>query len=384
MYRGEMLNGVITGKGSYQSALGEIFKGTFENGVLTGDNGIHHNYAGETFTGRWYHGEMNYFGMYRNEKGDSYDGYWFASKKHGKGYERIKGKSYYKGYYTNGFKSGRGELDFGKRPKAAKKKMSPHETKEDALNEVAEAHQGFFNDNVDNLKNRYQGYFYGGNITNGGIMMDIEVQVPYSVSRRDKERNKGLDAFKAMLERKTKGMKRINEKSADIEKFIRCEMLVKKNRIFRQQKHYMKKMMYQEDTYGKIDERLLHIREKFRAYRIQNLTEEHLISENAKVPRLQLKTEQNIVANHLKAVFDKIVPPTDEDVPGVSNLPEELKPKRGFVDNMLARIAISDFEVAAERQNMTKYDRIWERAESNFVNSKKRTNALANAARVGT
>lgn len=395
LYRGEMLNGRITGKGAYQSAIGEIWKGNFVNGILHGENGVYRNIAGETFTGNWRNGELHGYGIYHNDMGDSYEGHWLANRRHGRGYEYVKNKGFYRGYYINGFKSGKGELDFGRRKikkvklsKTADSKDNEDKNKqnvlltntitdivnEDAVKELDSNSQKMLL--VEQLKNRYQGFFCGGNIMNGGVMMDTISQIPFAVAVKDSVRSKPLTSFKDMLQKRVQGLKRINEKNADIENHIRCEMLIKKNRIFRQQRHYMKKTMYHEDRYG-LDDRIYDARQKIREIRLKDIDEQSLKSDLAKIPRLQLKTAQSIAAHHLNDIYKKIVPDNDEHI-GAGLVPK-LRPHRGVIDNKMARIAISDFEEAIERQNMIKYDRLWARAEAAFVANKKKMNALASS-----
>lgn len=42
-YRGEMVNGRISGKGMYQSAFGEVMVGNFHDGFLHGHKGLYKN-----------------------------------------------------------------------------------------------------------------------------------------------------------------------------------------------------------------------------------------------------------------------------------------------------------------------------------------------------
>ena len=46
----------------------------------------------------------------------------------------------------------------------------------------------------------------------------------------------------------------------------------------------------------------------------------------------------------------------------------------GEVEQILPQIAISDFEEARERQALTKYDNMWQRAELAYVTKKKKLN----------
>lgn len=374
MYRGEMYNGRIHGKGAYQSAFNEIMKGTFVNGVLEGNDCIHKTCAEETYTGRWVGGELNGFGIYRNDKNDGYDGYWLGHLKHGRGYEAIANRSVYRGFFINGMKSGKGELDFGRR---FQQLTVSHEDKRNKSHEVSEFEQ-LFDSSGSKFKDRYQGYFIGGNITNGGVLMDTATLTPYAVARLDKTRNKPIEQYKNGYKSRLQKLKRINEKSIDIETHIRNQILIKKYRIYRQHRHYLKKAMYHEDYYG-LDPRIYEMRLRNREARIRGIKDEDLVQEHIKIPRLKLDSKDEIPVKRLQNVFNKIHPQEDEHL-GIG-LPDELKPNRGFVDNLLAKIAVSDYEEAAERQKVIKYDKLWERAEAAFIEAKKRSNALATAAR---
>ena len=74
LYRGNMRNGKIEGPGEYQSAMGELMFGNFQNGILNGDNCYVKNLGGEKWKGTFVDGEINGLGKYENERGDTYDG----------------------------------------------------------------------------------------------------------------------------------------------------------------------------------------------------------------------------------------------------------------------------------------------------------------------
>lgn len=96
----------------------------------------------------------------------------------------------------------------------------------------------------------YQGYFLSNNVTNGGITMPVDTQVPGVVSRRDKRR---LLPISYVLERDAANCKKLQrqvEKYNDMEQFVRGEMTFKKLRVFRQQRNHTKKSMYATDKWG--------------------------------------------------------------------------------------------------------------------------------------
>ena len=381
IYRGEMKNGVISGLGIYESAFGDQKAGGFREGVLHCDVGKVTTHAGETYIGRWENGELTGKGAYEDAKGNRYKGYWKDGLKHGRGYEYIRKKGNYRGYFMMGMKHGKGELDF-------------HRRKKNTTNEVSEEGEGEgkaggdrgdkesekakelrkktrrTEDQADqaalSYQYRYQGFFFADFIANGGIVMDTFVQTPYCVARRDKTRTEKLIAYKASLDASVKRKTRANEKHADLERYIRLEVMTKKSRIFRQQRHYLKKTMYFEDRYG-LDPQLYEARKRVRENRLRKVDDQYLKSERAHIPRLQLKDQRDIPARHLERAFNRI------EV--YDNYDSNDKYDAGEVDNMLAKIMVSDFEEAKERQNLMKYDRMWERAEAAYVKKKKKANA---------
>jgi hypothetical protein len=325
-------------------------------------------HAGETFIGRWFNGELNGKGAYEDARGNRYKGYWRDSLQHGRGYEFTRKKGDYRGYFMAGLKHGKGELDFCKRKKVKAKdesEMSVAE-KQEAIRKATRKTEDQADQASINYQHRYQGFFFADFIANGGIVMDTVIQTPYCVARRDKTRTEKLIAYKNALDAAYKKKNRANEKHNDLERYIRMEMLAKKSRIFKQQRHYLKKTMYFEDRYG-LDPQIYEARKRVRQNRLRKVDEQYLKSERAFIPRLQLKDVRDIPDNHLERAFNRIE--VDDDYSS------NAKYDAGEVDTMLAKILVSDFEESKERQNMMKYDRMWERAEKAYVDKKKKANA---------
>lgn len=363
-----MRNGIITGQGVYESAFGDIQAGEFLNGQLHCEVGKKTTHAGETFIGRWYRGELNGKGAYEDDRGNRYRGFWRDSLQHGRGYEYTRKKGDYRGYFITGQKHGKGELDFCKRKREKEKDLSEmtEAEKKGAIRRATRKTEEQADQAAYNYQYRYQGFFFADFIANGGIVMDTVVQTPYVVARRDKTRTEKLLAYKNGLDAAYKKKNRANEKHADLERYIRLEMLTKKSRIFKQQRHYLKKTMYFEDRYG-LDPQIYDARKRVRENRLRKLDDQYLKSERAFIPRLQLKSEKDIPDNHLERAFNRIEVFDDYSSNATYNA--------GEVDTMLAKILVSDFEENKERQNMMKYDRMWERAEKAYVDKKKKANA---------
>jgi hypothetical protein len=389
IYQGEMLNGTITGTGVYQSAFGETLAGEFQNGVFECELGKVTNQWHETYVGRWENGDLNGKGVFEDKKGNKYDGYWKDHRRHGRGYETMRGKGEYKGYFINGFKHGKGELNFLKRKK--KKHISKGEGDEKGKEERGKGQEsnppsGSSNTTVSynsieeqadrtasTFQYKYQGFFMSDFIANGGILMDTVLQIPLTLSRKDSSRTEDLLNYKSLIERYQKKMTRQYEKFADLEEHIRLEILTKKSRIFRQQRHYLKKTMYYEDRYGKIDPLIAIKRREIREMNLKAVmtNKEYFESSRALIPRLQLKNEKKLRTNHLEQVYNRIEPEGGGAGAG-AGAGGGYYP--GDVDRELIKVAVNDLEEMKERQNMMKYDRIWERAEKAFITKKKMKN----------
>lgn len=379
IYQGEMLNGTITGTGVYQSAFGETLAGEFKDGVFECELGKVTNQWNETYVGRWENGDLNGKGVFEDEKGNKYDGYWKDHRRHGRGYETMRGKGEYKGYFINGFKHGKGELNFLKRKKKKENDISREgqrsdESKRGKESNVPSAPAAVSFNTIEEQADRtsstyqykYQGFFMSDFIANGGILMDTIIETPFTLSRKDTSRTEDLLNYKSYVEKYHQKKTRQYEKFADLEQHIRLEIIEKKFRIFRQQRHYLKKTMYYEDHYGKIDPLIAIKRGEIREMNLKAAmtNKEYFESSRALIPRLQLKNEKKLRTNHLETIYHRIEP---EEVRVGGYHP-------GKVDQELIKVAVNDLEEMKERQNMIKYDRIWERAEKAYITKKKMKN----------
>ena len=358
IYRGEMKNGRIHGHGEYQSAFAGIMVGDFVHGIIHGKGGYRKNHSGEEFLGDWQMGELHGYAKYKNARGDSYEGFFDQGLRHGRGVATYAKLGRYRGYFINGARNGKGELEYGLRPKPKKKKRQQDE-------QEREEQKG--GENVQQVNNKegvvlseflhlYQGYFLSNNVTNGGITMPVDTQIPSVVSRRDKRR---LMPISYVLERDAANCKKLQrqvEKYNDMEQFIRGEITFKKLKVFRQQKHFTKKSMYATDQWGGFPKSDLEARTVVRELRLNRMDESVLRPKSTLVPHLQLLSVAP--AKHLQPTFENIIPdksfgPTDQ------------------VKILAIKAAVSDFEEVIERQRFLKYDAIFKRAEDAF-RSKKR------------
>lgn len=399
LYKGSMWNGCIHGFGKYQSALGEVYLGWFEDGVLDGEKCYLKNHGGEEFAGTFDMGEINGKGYYKNDCKDTFIGYFDHNLRNGRGKEYVYKKGSYTGYYCMGTKTGKGELDYTRRKKKKQKKKEEihysnagqnggqdesemdrlkrekaekeaerkEKDKTDVLLSMSAEERAIIAEEKKNkgksidqeFKYRYQGYILANHIANGGIIQDTVLQVPRVVAKRDHRTCYPINnLFRVMAER-AKLIKRKKEKYTDMEATIRREMVTKKTRIFKQQKHYSKKAILLDEVAEKgLSKRELKARSNVRENRLEKLDVEGLQSKNALVPRLQQIDWK--ADNRFTKTLDNISI-------------ETFKGQRKPVRTLLAKVVASDFDETKERQRFLKYDNMWARAEQAFIEKKKGT-----------
>ena len=399
-YRGNMENGRIQGQGDYQSAMNEVVSGTFMDGILHGEKGFIQNQIEDVYMGTFRHGELHGRGVYQNKRGDSYEGYWMHNMRHGRGVANYTRSGCYRGYFVNNIKHGKGSLEYGyskdrvlgKKKKAdqstspkkdpatskeapgdgnsdkksgspAKSNASPKTKKKDAPLPTASSMQAAAEEealarDLSEFNTIYQGYFFGGNISNKGCTMNTRIQMPGIISRLDPRATYGITKVLKREERQQKSANHSVERFNDIEGHIRDEIQRKKIKIFNQQKHFTKKTMYAADVYGLSQgaihefESKLHLRKE----RLNNLTEDNHLYKKALVPRLRIPN--NASNEFLRKAFERIKPDANEVDPAEQ------------VDENVLKILLSDFEEVQERQRFLKYDRIWQRAEDAYVGNR--------------
>lgn len=340
-----MTMGTVTGIGEYESAFGERLIGQFQDGMLHGE-GVYVNTAGEEYSGRWIHGDLHGLGTYKNKYGDSYKGSFKYTMKHGRGHMKFKALGEYKGFWISDTKSGKAEMDY--LPRVDASNTQPEIT--DA--EIRSGHE---------FKYRYQGYFVADRIMNGGIQLNTKMQVPYSVSKRDEKGKKSINKFEEKVLSSIKKMNRKKVKMMDLEHHMRHEIELKKMRIYKQQKHYTKKSMYDEDYEG-LDHHELIQRRNARGAALERLTDQHLTSSRALIPRLALKDAEPTI--YLTQALKKIEKHRENPI----NVNDDAEVDKAILQGL----AISNFEEAVERQRFLKYDNIWGRAEKAFAEKRKK------------
>lgn len=370
LYRGEMLNGRIVGHGDYQSAFNEVSSGYFSSGVLdsgASGRGFFQNAAGEAYMGPFVRGELHGQGTFLNARGDSYEGAWRYHLRHGRGVTKLHNVGAYRGYYVNNLKHGKGGLEYGRglnaRMRQAKEKQRAADAAAAAAAEegTAEAivvpqqqqkqqqqgggaavsqasHKNRRDSYEEELLARdlsefdflYQGFIAAGSICNRGSAMNTHLQVPAIISRLDRRARSHTQRIANQLlkpeERQQKSSDRAVERSTDVELHVRGEMTRKKLRIFNQQKHFAKKVMYSESA----DRHLLQSKLFIRKERLKTMNEESWPYKQAALQRMQ--HADNSSATHLQQAFDRIRPEELQRLIKVNKLLSERNRKaRGLV-----------------------------------------------------
>jgi hypothetical protein len=130
-YEGDFMNGKMTGKGTFTHSDGEIYKGDLLNEKYHG-KGIYHFKEGDVYEGDWHDDEMIGKGVMRYANGNVYDGEWYKDYMSGNGVMRYANGDVYDGEWHKDKMDGmgkytkaNGEVIEGKFVKGVYKKTSP-------------------------------------------------------------------------------------------------------------------------------------------------------------------------------------------------------------------------------------------------------------------
>ena len=143
---------------------------------------------------------------------------------------------------------------------------------------------------------------------------------------------------------------------------MRADVGKKKLRMFKQQRHFAKDTIYQDNVVAPVVPAIFRSRMKVREDRREKFNFSSLDSKQALVPRLERVDHKKAV--HLQEVFKKIQ---------INREKGETKP----VNTLIPRIVLSDFEELKERQKIIYYDKVWARAENAFIEKKKAAAGIA-------
>ncbi|WXL26634.1 C13 family peptidase [Ectopseudomonas mendocina] len=109
-YRGEVVDGLLQGKGRIDYKDGSYFTGTFKDGQFNG-NGEWHKNNGETYLGEFKDGLPHGTGLMTYADGSTYQGSFFEGDAHGEGHLKTK-HSEYRGEFRRGRYQGLGKLQW--------------------------------------------------------------------------------------------------------------------------------------------------------------------------------------------------------------------------------------------------------------------------------
>ena len=189
-------------------------QGTFVNGVLHGDSCSIRRSNGDTYSGRFEHGELSGFGKLISDAGDFTVGDFCFGESHGFCTSFYKDLGVYTGFYTWGMRSGKGELRF-----------DPVEGTADDLEDRAINTENLkiskFNDK---FKCRFCGYMIADLIASGGLQVSIESGIPSSINRRVESISRRLDVIGKKLYQRTLRRRRDKEKMTFMETHVRQDI----------------------------------------------------------------------------------------------------------------------------------------------------------------
>ena len=136
-YKGEMVNGVREGKGTYTFSNGDIYEGYWKNNKMEG-KGVYNFKDGDKYDGDWVggkkegqgtycfsdgakyegnfvQGKMEGKGVFSYKNGDKYDGDWKDNKREGNGIYYYSNGSKYEGEWKDDKKEGNGTFTYTKK-----------------------------------------------------------------------------------------------------------------------------------------------------------------------------------------------------------------------------------------------------------------------------
>lgn len=108
IYQGEMINGIRNGRGKFSYANGDVYEGHYENGDRHG-RGIYYYSSGSVFEGIYKNGVRDGYGVYRRTSGSVYEGPYKDNVRAGIGRYTFKSGNFYEGEFQNDKPNGQGK-----------------------------------------------------------------------------------------------------------------------------------------------------------------------------------------------------------------------------------------------------------------------------------
>ncbi len=153
IYEGTFEDGVITGEGTFTYANGDVYRGTFLNGSKNGE-GVYTWFDGSSYTGTFVDDKKEGWGVYLWSDGSSYTGEYKNELKDGTGTYRFANGDVYSGTFVADARTGQGTYTWAN----------------------GDEYIGNFEDNEMNGAGTYRfasGRTFEGNFKNGVIVYDL-------------------------------------------------------------------------------------------------------------------------------------------------------------------------------------------------------------------
>jgi hypothetical protein len=113
-YKGQILDGIQHGYGTFVYANGDTYSGNWENGLAHGRGRMIYTHHG-MYDGEWKAGRRHGIGLYIPLEDDAYLGEWYDNTRHGYGRQfSSSGQLIYDGQWENNERNGSGIAYFGK------------------------------------------------------------------------------------------------------------------------------------------------------------------------------------------------------------------------------------------------------------------------------
>lgn len=288
IYVGEFREGRVSGQGRYESALGELYEGKFEDGILT-DRGTFVSITGEEYVGGFQDGEFHGLGTYRNlRRGDRYEGAWRGGQKSGRAYETFADGTEYDGYFFLNHRCGHGVMRYGKvghrkpRRKKSDKQLSPRSLEREARAEDEKRRKELealpelerINDQVaaSDFNFKYEGNWLMGSPRSLGCHLFARSGNLYYTLGKSSSIYPYLSKIQGRQDRRVIKDARHRQKHLDLDRAFRAEIVRKKMKVFRQQRHHVKRAL-RHDYHDPFTDVAADTRKGLRRLRLENLVE---------------------------------------------------------------------------------------------------------------
>jgi hypothetical protein len=326
-YEGEMLDGRLTGQGSYINAMGERYDGMFKNGYFHGQGKLI-TAVGEVMDGEFYENMLHGYGSYKNSRDDSYIGGFDRGERHGKGMEHFANNNRFIGFYQDGLRLWHGETYYGN---------------------VTESigHRG---EVMLSFDCKHEGPWRAGFMRSGGVVTYTATKNAWPSMNKEHPRYPFLSKLKENEEKANKRQLRQKKKMYDVDRLMRVEIERKKTKVFQQQRHLAKKnMYYAEENPDALDEGVLLGATAYRKSRIENMVnkQQKVVEEPKGIDDADEKPGLRMVeAREMKKMVPQLKLGIETITEEINKIGDHVKPRQ----TILSKLLQSDFEEMEERR----------------------------------